>query len=318
MSTEPKYDSPEMKPETAMPRLWDEQVRRILVPAFLQRAHRSLWRHRVGVLGTILVVIPVGAVLIGPVILELDPARMDLSARLMPPMWSSGGSAQHPFGTDYLGRDLLARLLYGGRVSLGIGLLSVLISLVLGVSLGIVSGYFGGIIDAVIMRVVDIQLTIPYVAFAMAIVALIGPGIETIIIALGILGWVTFARVVRDETLSIKQRQYVMAAKSLGARPSRILARHILPNIMASVIVIATFTSATMITLEAILSYLGLGVQPPHSSWGRMISESQRYINTSPWQATLPGVAMTVTLLGVNLLGDWLRDVWDPQLRGRN
>lgn len=276
----------------------------------------TLWRHRTGVIGMLLFVVPVVAGIFAPIVAPADPNIISLSERFLLPMWSEGGTLAHPLGTDHLGRDTLSRLVFGARISILVGVSSVAIAGAIGVTLGLIAGYLRGKVDGVIMRFVDIELAIPYIALAMVVVTVLGPGLRNVIITLGILGWVPYARVVRGQVLSIRERDYVLAAKATGAGHFRILVRHILPNVIPHIVIIATFTMATMITIEAALSFLGLGVQPPTSTWGRMLSDARQWINVDMWQPTFPGVAIMVTLLGINLFGDWLRDVWDPRLRG--
>lgn len=235
----------------------------------------------------------------------------------MPPFWYSEANPSYLLGTDQLGRDVLSRLMYGSRVSLIVGICGVAISVVIGVALGLVSGYVGGATDAIISRVLDTFMAIPFILLALAVVGVLGPrhgsGLITLITVLGVTGWVTFARVIRGESLSVKRREFVDSARSIGQTDLQIILRHVLPNIVASVIVLATLQIATVIIAESSLSFLGLGVQPPTVTWGLMLSEGRDHLATSWWLATLPGLAITLTVLGVILLGDWLRDILDPR-----
>ncbi len=238
-----------------------------------------------------------------------DPTRTDLLARLKAPFQDSA----HPLGTDALGRDVWARLVYGARVSLAVGFVSVVVSGVVGVTIGLVSGYFGGIVDDIFMRIADILLAFPFILLMMAVLAVIGPGLSKMILVLGLTGWVTYARVVRGEVLSAREREYIEAARTIGANDWRIIFKHILPNTFSTVIVVASFEVASNIITEATLSFLGLGVKATTPTWGMMLSEGREYIRTAGYLTTIPGVAICITVLGINLLGDWLRDVLDPR-----
>jgi peptide/nickel transport system permease protein len=267
------------------------------------------------VLGSVVLATAVLSAVFAPWITKADPTEIDLRHRLTPPAWLAGGTSAHLLGTDHLGRDVLSRTLYGGRISLLIGFTTVMVAGGIGVVLGMVSGYFGGITDNIVMRVVDIQQSFPFLALAIAVAAVIGPGVENTILILGVGSWILFARVVRGEVLSLREKEYIEGARAVGASDLRIMFRHILPNIVSPVVVLATFSFALMIVLEASLSFLGLGVQPPASTWGLMLSESRDYLEVAWWLPTFPGLAIVITVLGANLLGDWLRDVLDPRLR---
>ncbi len=229
-------------------------------------------------------------------------------------MWVSGGTIDYPLGTDTLGRDVLSRLLYGARISLIVGLSAVCISGVLGVSLGLLAGYYGGRLDDVLMRLGDIQLAFPILVLAIAVLAVLGASLGNVILVLGISGWVTYARIVRGETLSLKQREFVEAARAIGSPDGSIIWYHILPNILPPVTVVATFSVARVIIAEASLSFLGLGIPPPTPSWGAMLDEGRNYITTAWWLALFPGLAILFLVLGINLVGDWVRDVLDPRM----
>jgi peptide/nickel transport system permease protein len=250
----------------------------------------------------------------GDLLLTQDPLRSQLGLRLKPPTWLEGADPRFLLGTDQLGRDVLGRVVLGARVSLAVGVLTTLLAGVLGVALGLVAGYYRGPLDGAISGLIDVQLSFPLLALAISIVAVLGPGLTNLILIMGVTGWVMFARIVRAEVLSLRQRDYVQAARGLGAGDGRILVRAILPNVMASVTVIAAFTFAQMIIVESSLSFLGLGVQPPTPSWGGMLNDARGYLQIAWWPATFPGLALTLTVLGVNLLGDWLRDLLDPRL----
>jgi peptide/nickel transport system permease protein len=252
--------------------------------------------------------------LLSPLLAPYDPELQHLSARLLPPLAHVSG-AFHVLGTDQLGRDILSRLIYGARVSILVGVSASLIAGTVGVLLGLVSGYFGGWIDDVIMRLCDVQLALPFVLVAIAVVAAIGSNLFDIVLILSGAQWVTYARVVRSSVLSVKEQDYVLAARTLGFGSSRIIFRYVLPNVLAPVIVIATFAVAQTIIAEAALSFLGLSVPPSIPSWGGMMAEGRTYLVVAWWLATIPGIAISLTVIGVNLFGDWLRDYLDPKLR---
>jgi peptide/nickel transport system permease protein len=271
-------------------------------------------RDRLALLG--LAVIALSAVLatLAPALAPADPARNDLLARLTPPAWMAGGSWQHPLGTDTLGRDVVSRLLHGARVSLIVGFSAVIVAGVLGVLLGLVSGYYGGRLDDVLMRLGDVQLAFPALVLAIAVLAVVGSGLGNVVLVLGVTGWVTYARIARGETLSLRHREFVEGARALGARDAEILWRHVLPNVLPSITVVATFSVARTIIAEASLSFLGLGIPPPAPSWGAMLDEGRNYLTTGWWLALFPGLAILAVVLGINVVGDWLRDTLDPRL----
>lgn len=244
-----------------------------------------------------------------------NPNDQDISQRLIGPFWTIKGSMDHILGTDNMGRDILSRLIYGSRVSLLVGFLGTLAGGFIGVILGSLSGFYGGKVDNFIMRIVDIQLAFPFILLAIFIVAVLGPGLFNIIVVAAISSWVRYARLVRGEILSVKKMEYIEAIRSLGAGDIRIMFRHILPNVISPAIVIGTLEMARIILMEAALSFLGLGVPAHVATWGRMLSEGRVYIVTSPWLAIIPGLAITIAVLGVNLFGDWLRDYLDPKLK---
>jgi peptide/nickel transport system permease protein len=256
-----------------------------------------------------------GAALAAPQIAPWDPGRQMLVKRLRPPAWQARGLREHPLGTDHLGRDILSRILYGGRISLGVGLSAVTLSCLVGVTLGLLAGFHGGRTDAFIMRVVDVFLAIPYILLAMGVVFALGPSLLNVILVMAVTRWVQFARIVRADVLSIREREFVSGARARGNRSMRLLLRHVLPNALTPIIVVATLELAFMIIYESALSFLGLGVQPPTPTWGWMLADGRNYVATAWWLATLPGLAIMLTVLAVNLLGDWLRDTLDPRLK---
>lgn len=240
-----------------------------------------------------------------------DPSSQETSRRFEPP------SSEHPLGLDDLGRDVLSRVIWGARVSLQVGLAVVLISTLVGVSLGAFSGYFGGAIDTAVMRTCDVLLAFPGILLAIAMVAVMGPSLQNVIIALCITGWVSYARLVRGQVLKVREVEFVVAARALGARSLRVIAGHVLPNVMSPVIVMATLGLAGAILAEASLSFLGLGVQPPTPSWGGMLTAGRRYIGRADHLAIFPGVAIMIAVMGLNFLGDGLIDRFDPKYRER-
>jgi peptide/nickel transport system permease protein len=273
-----------------------------------------LGRHGVVLVGTLVIVASVVLAALAPALAPADPIRNDLLARLAPPMWMEGGSARHPLGTDTLGRDVVSRLLYGARVSLLVGFAAVLVAGVVGVALGLVAGYYGGRLDDLLMRLGDVQLAFPVLVLAIAVLSVLGASLGNVIVVLGLTGWVTYARIARAETLSLRHREFVEGARALGARDAAILWRHILPNVLPPITVVATFSVARTIIAEASLSFLGLGIPPPAPSWGAMLDEGRNYLTTGWWLALFPGVAILALVLGINLVGDWLRDVLDPRV----
>jgi peptide/nickel transport system permease protein len=232
------------------------------------------------------------------------------------PTWSSLFSpGSHPLGTDELGRDILSRILYGSRVTLSIAAAAVILGGVVGVLLGIVAGYSRGMVDRVLMRIVDVQLSLPLMLLALLVVAALGPSTRNLIIVLALTSWLRYARIIRGQVLALREREFILSAHSIGAGTWRIILRHLLPNVMTPALVIATLELARIIIMDASLSFLGLGVQPPNPSWGRMLADGRVYISSAWWIVTFPGIAILLTVLSVNLLGDWLRDYFDPKLR---
>ncbi len=279
----------------------------------VKRWLRLLLKSKTGTLGLLIVLLIALAAIFAPFLAPHDPAYQDYTQKNNPPVWLEGGSIEYILGTDNLGRDMLSRVIFGTRVSLLVGIFSVVVAGAIGMLFGLVSGYYGGFIDNALMRVVDAFLAIPSILFILTILGVIGPGIATLILVIGITNWVIYARLVRGEVLSIKEREFIKAAITIGTPNRVIIFKHILPNVFSSFIVISTLSVATTIVLEASLSYLGLGIQPPTISWGEMLTAGRDYLATSWWIATFPGIAITVTVLGIIFLGDWLRDVLDPR-----
>jgi len=276
---------------------------------------RRLARRRTAIFGAVVVVAVLGVALAAPLISPFDPLGQDLENRLKPPGWQDGAGYVHALGTDHLGRDLLARVIFGARPALLVGVAAVLISGVLGMITGLLSGYFGGRVDDVLMRLADIQLAFPFILLAIAVIGVLGPSLVTIIAVIGVSSWVIYARVVRGAVLSIREREFIQAAQALGVRDWRVLVRHILPNAFTPWLVVATLDMARVIVIESALSFLGLGVQPPTPTWGGMLADGRVYLSTAWWLATFPGLAILVAVLGINLFGDGLRDTLDPRLK---
>ena len=245
-----------------------------------------------------------------------DPLRQSLRGRLSPPTFEGADGRSHIFGTDHLGRDVLSRVIYGSRVSLVIGFAAVLVGGVLGASLGLLAGFGGGRVDGIIMTVADAQLAFPFILLAIGIIAVLGPSFPTLIVVIGLSGWVSYARILRSQVLVLRSREFVEAIHALGGSVWRVVLRHVLPNVLSSIVVVATLELARSIVLEATLSFLGLGIQPPTPSWGGMIQEGRDYLDSAWWISTFPGIVLMITSLVVSRTGDGLRDLLDPTLRG--
>ncbi|MDZ7379836.1 MAG: ABC transporter permease [candidate division KSB1 bacterium] len=281
------------------------------------RALRSVFQIRrfPGVAMIILVFLLVIPGLFAEWIAPHDPVKGSLGARLKPPMWAKGGSIDHPLGTDKVGRDILSRIIYGARVSLRVSLEAILVSGFIGTTLGLVAGYFGGKVDALIMRLVDISLGLPLILVALVFVAALGPSFTTVVVVITLLLWARYARQVRGETLSIKERDFIARARVAGASHLRIMVRYILPNVVNTLIVLATLQVGFVILLESSLSFLGAGIPRPTPAWGLMVADGRELIVTAWWISMFPGLAIMLTVLSLNLLGDWLRDHLDPKLK---
>jgi peptide/nickel transport system permease protein len=279
------------------------------------RVMTRLVRRRTALFGLIVVLAVLVAAVFASFVSPFDPLAQDIGQRLKEPGWQDAQGRIHPLGTDHLGRDILSRIIHGSRIALSVGLAAVAISGVLGMAVGLVSGYFGGRVDDFFMRLADVQLAFPFILLAIAVIGVLGPSLRNIIIVIGVSSWVVYARVVRGEVLSIREREFVQAAVALGSRDYRVLVRHVLPNAFTPWLVVATLDMARVIVLESALSFLGLGVQPPTPTWGGMLADGRVYLSTAWWLATFPGLAILVTVLGINLLGDGLRDTLDPRLK---
>jgi peptide/nickel transport system permease protein len=279
-----------------------------------QKAVASLRKDKSALFGVLILLVVVLCAVLAPIISPANPHEQLLSRSLKPPLWSDGQRI-YILGTDHLGRDFLSRLIYGTRVSLAVGFFAVFLTGSVGLLVGLVSGYFGGKVDFVFMRLVDLVLSFPFILLALATIAIVGPSLTVLILVMSMRIWVIYARVVRGEVLSLREQEFVQGARSIGSSHIRIIFRHILPNVLAPVIIIASIYLGRMIIIEAGLSFLGLGVPPPTPTWGGLLSDGKVHLYTAWWVVTFPGLAITITVLGSNLVGDWLRNVLDPRLK---
>lgn len=273
------------------------------------RAWGRLRRNRAAMVGLVIVAVLVFAAIFAPFLAPYNPYVVALDARLQPP------DSVHVLGTDELGRDILSRLIFGARVALWVGIVTVCLAALIGISGGLVAGYIGGYWDAIIMRLVDVFLAFPVIILAIAIVAVRGPGLNNVLIALALVYWTSYARVARGTVLLLREEEYAWAARTLGASPLRIMFRHLLPNAVAPMIVLGSFGIGNAILAEAALSFLGIGIQPPEASWGSMLNFGMQFLRDASYLSTFPGLAIFVAVLGFNLLGDGLRDALDPRMR---
>ncbi len=275
------------------------------------RTRRWVRRHSLGAIGIVLIVIIAACAIVGPLLRAIDPNEIDLLNRLAPPGSDIDGQTAW-LGTDSLGRDVLARAFVGGRVSLIVVVFAVLLSTVLGTVLGLVSGFWGGWVDTAIMRLVDAQLALPVLILAMLVGAVLGNGLMNTAMTLAVASWPVYARLIRGEVLKIREEEYMESAIAMGSRDLRIIYRHVLPNVTSSLLVISSLQLGQMVLWESSLSYIGFGLQPPDASWGSMIRQGQDHIQSAWWLSAVPGIFISLTVLGLNLVGDWLRDVFDP------
>lgn len=286
-----------------------EEVKLEAGTSLWRQAGRRFIRNRTAIIGLIILITFVFAAVLAPWLSPYDPVGRDYRMRLKPP------SRQHWLGTDYLGRDILTRIIYGARISLQVGLISVGIALLIGTFIGSLAGFYGGLTDLIVMRFIDVMMAFPSILLAIAIMAILGPELTNAMIAIGIVAIPTYTRIVRSSVLAIKESEYIEAARALGLRNQHIIVRHVLPNCLAPLIVQATLGVATAILDAAGLSFLGLGAQPPTPEWGAMLAECRQYLRQAPWTVAFPGLAIVVTVMGLNLLGDGLRDALDPRLK---
>lgn len=267
-------------------------------------------------IGLVIIAVWILVAILAPLLTSYDPTKVDVVSSFLPPVFSKGGVPAHPLGTDEVGRDILSRLIYGSRISLIVAIMSGVLSLLIGTTIGLIAGYFGGKIDTVCMRVVDVMLAFPFMFMALCFMVALGSGLGNIILVLGITGWVPYARTIRADVLSIRKRDYILAAEIAGCGNLRVIRTHILPNVIDSAIVITTMQMANTILSEAALTFLGMGLPASIPSWGQMIASGRSYLYTAWWLTMIPGIAIFLVSLSINFVGDWIRDTRDPRLRG--
>ncbi|MDP7369411.1 MAG: ABC transporter permease [Nitrospinota bacterium] len=284
-------------------------------PSEFQLAIRELKRRPPAILGLIILVIVITFAIIPGAFSPLDPVDQDLTRYTKPPGFTDTAGRVYHLGTDQQGRDILSRIIWGSRISLIVGVTAVIISGIIGITIGIVAGYFGGWADTIISRIVDTALAVPFILLAISLVAILGPSLQNIILVIALRTWIVYARVVRGEVLSLKENEFVIGAKAAGCSTIRILFFYLFPNVISTTIVIATLYLGRMIIIESALSFLGLGVPPPTPTWGGMLADGRSFLDTAWWIALFPGIVLMLTVLSVNLLGDWLRDVLDPRMK---
>jgi peptide/nickel transport system permease protein len=283
----------------------------------LRSGVRELWSDKAGFIGATVLLLIVVMAIFAPWIVPHDPTAQSLADRLKPPAWLDGGSGDHLLGTDNLGRDVLSRLITGSRISLFVGAAVCLVAGTFGVVMGLIAGYKGGKVDSVIMRIVDTQVAFPGLLLALIILAVVGPSVTSVVVVLGVNGWMVYARITRGTVLSVRETPYVEAAEIVGCRPRRVIFKHILPNLASPLLTLTILEFARIVLAEAALSYLGLGIQPPQTSWGLDVSIGKDYMYNAWWLVTFPGIAIAVTVLSVNLVASWLRVAADPEARDK-
>lgn len=266
-----------------------------------------------GLLGAGLIALAVATAVLAPVLAPTTPTRLDLRARLSPPAWVAGAKPGHLLGTDNVGRDVLSRVIYGSRISLSVGAAAAVLGMLIGSTMGLLAGYFGRWVDAVVSWLINVQLAFPFTLLAIFLLGTVGGGFGAVVVVLALATWVNYARIVRGEVLAVRSRDYVLAARAVGVPTGRTLLRYILPNVAGPIVVVASFSTAQAILTQAALSFLGVGIDPSVPSWGAMLNEGRAYLQSAWWIAIFPGLAIALTVLGANLLGDWLRDWLDPR-----
>ena len=273
-------------------------------------ASRRFFRHRLAAAGLVISLLLILSAIFAPWLAPADPLRINVLAKFVAP-----GNQGYPLGSDELGRDVLSRLLFAGRISLSVGFVAMMVTVSIGTLVGLISGYFGGIVDTVLMRVTDALMCFPTIFLLLVLASFVGPSLLSITIIIGVTAWMELARILRNQTLALRERDYVHAAIALGADHRRIIFRHLLPNSLAPIMVSATLNIANAVLLESYISYLGYGIQPPDASWGNMLNKAQSYFNDAPWVAIFPGLVITLTVVSFNFIGDGLRDALDPRTR---
>lgn len=296
--------------------MYENETRGQRVKAFFSRWGRLLVKSRTGLLGFLIVTVFLIAALFAPQLASHDPAALNPGNMTTPPFWMEGGTMKFPLGTDNLGRCILCRILYGTQVSMLIGVCSVIVAGVIGTLFGLIAGYYGGICDSIIMRITDAFHAIPRTLLAMVLISAVSGSVVTLVFVIGFTGWIQYARLIRSEVLSLKNQEFVKAAITIGTPHPLIIWRHIIPNVMSSFIVVSTLAVANSIIAETSLSFLGLGIGAQQVSWGGMLSDGRNYLATHWWIATFPGIAITLAVLGIMFLGNWIRDVLDPHNQG--
>jgi len=290
-------------------------VSTIVAPDVMARPVVERRGHRLPVIPLAIVTVFVLAGLLAPLISPSDPYEQSLRLRFRPPVWEERGSWAHPLGTDRLGRDMLSRILHGARISLAAGVLTVFLASALGAAIGLVAGYYGGRVDGVLMRVTDATLSFPTILLALILAVTIGPSFTNVVIAIAVLLWARYARVIRGQVLTLMELDFIAQARIAGAGATRIITRHLVPNTLNTLVVLVTLQIGYVIIVEASLSFLGAGIPPPTPAWGSMIAEGRDFVTSAWWVSSLPGLAILLVVLAFNLLGDWLRDTLDPKLR---
>lgn len=294
--------------------LVDEQADRSLMSK-IRFVGRLLWRDKAGLLGLVMFLIVIFSAVFAPVVAPHDPQQQELAASKLPPVWVEEGTADHLLGTDSLGRDVLSRIIYGSRVSITVGFLGVMMAFTLGMMIGLISGYKGGRTDNVIMTLVNMVLSLPYLVFVVFVAAILGNSLVNVILIFGFTDIPIFVRVTRGEVLRLREEGFIEAARSIGQKTPKIIFSHIMPNLLGPLITLATFEMSAMIFYEAGLGFLGLSVPPTIPSWGNMLAMGRQYLTVYPWMSVYPGLAIVFTGFGMNLFGDWLRDAMDPRMR---